>query len=260
VDPGEHISALRRDGELLAAAAGRAGLDAAVPSCPPWQVRDLLCHLGYVHRWAASYLIEQRREIADELSEAEQLRAGPGDAELLGWFRLGHAALADALSTADPDVVCWTFLAAPSALAFWARRQAHETAIHRADAELACGSVTGYDADFAADGIDELLIAFFGRDENAADAAAVIPGRSLLVRATDVGRDWHVWLTATGERVLRTGRGRPPAEPDCTLSGCASGLYLALWNRSEPEAAGLAVGGEAAVVAAWQAGMKVGWD
>lgn len=34
-------------------------------------------------------------------------------------------------------VDCWTFLDAPSPLAFWARRQAHETAIHRADAQLA---------------------------------------------------------------------------------------------------------------------------
>jgi hypothetical protein len=44
VETGEHIAALQRDGQLLAAAARRTGLAAAVPSCPPWQVRDLLRH------------------------------------------------------------------------------------------------------------------------------------------------------------------------------------------------------------------------
>ena len=34
---------------------------------------------------------------------------------------------------------CWTFLPAPSPRAMWARRQAHETAIHRVDAQLAAG-------------------------------------------------------------------------------------------------------------------------
>jgi len=39
------------------------------------------------------------------------------------------------LASAPPDLDCLTFLAAPSPLAMWARRQAHETAIHRVDAE-----------------------------------------------------------------------------------------------------------------------------
>src|ERR1700752_1604641 len=47
-----YIGALRGEGELLAAAAERAGMGAPVPSCPGWAVRDLLKHTGYVHRWA----------------------------------------------------------------------------------------------------------------------------------------------------------------------------------------------------------------
>ena len=42
----------------------------------------------------------------------------------------------------------------------WARRQAHETAIHRYDAESASGDVNGFDLDFAVDGIDEILVGF----------------------------------------------------------------------------------------------------
>lgn len=45
-------------------------------------------------------------------------------------------------------------------LAFWARWQADETAIHRADAELASGQVIAFAPEFAADGVDELVIGF----------------------------------------------------------------------------------------------------
>jgi len=55
--------------------------------------------------------------------------------------RLLGAAGSAALSAAPPDLRCWTFLPAPSPLAMWARRQAHETTVHRVDAELAAASV-----------------------------------------------------------------------------------------------------------------------
>ena len=120
MEPAAHVLALQREGVELAAAAEQAGLHASVPSCPGWQVRDLLSHLGYVHRWAASYVIEQRQDEAEQLSEAEQLAAGPADTELIAWFQAGHAALVSALTSADPAMSCWTFLPAPSPLAFWA--------------------------------------------------------------------------------------------------------------------------------------------
>ena len=43
------------------------------------------------------------------------------------------------LRSAPADLDCFTFLPAESARHFWARRQAHETAIHRVDAENAAG-------------------------------------------------------------------------------------------------------------------------
>ncbi len=156
----EHIDMLRRQGGLLADAAERAGLDAAVSPCPPWQVRDLLRHTGYIHRWAARHVTERPGQVIDGPAEEEILRGGAPDPELLAWFRAGYAALAETLATADPALEFATFMAAPSALAFWARRQAHETAIHRADAESAAGTTPEYPAEFAADGIDELIMGF----------------------------------------------------------------------------------------------------
>jgi uncharacterized protein (TIGR03083 family) len=125
VEPDEHIAALDADGALLAAAAELAGLDATIPGCPFWKMRELLRHTGYVHRWAAGYVTHGYEEEADRYSEDE----------LLGWFHDGHAGLVRSLRSADPGLSCWAFLDAPSPLAFWARRQAHETAIHRADAQ-----------------------------------------------------------------------------------------------------------------------------
>jgi uncharacterized protein (TIGR03083 family) len=259
MEPFAHILALQREGDQLAIGAELAGLAASVPSCPGWQVRDLLRHLGYVHRWAANYLIERRQDPAEELTEAEQLAAGPADDELIAWYRARHAAIVSALTTADPGIRCWTFLPAPSSLAFWARRQAHETAIHRADAQLAAGRQPSYDAQFAADGIDELLTGFFGRGERAGTDAGNPPGR-LLVRAVDTGDDWLVTLTADGRNVIDVGRGSgDTANVRCTLAGPASGLYLTLWNRSDPDAAGVTVEGDRTVMRAWLQEMTITW-
>jgi len=248
----EHITALERDGALLATAADRAGLDAMVPPCLPWRVRDLLRHLGFVHRWAADYVSQAREEMTDEPTEDELLLAGPGDAELLGWFRDGHAELVAALRSADPRLRCWTFLPAPSALAFWARRQAHETAIHRADAESAAGEVATFPAPFAADGIDELIMGFWARGRARADRPT-----SLQIRATDTGGEWLVELGAgTAER-------RRAAAADCTLAGPASDLYLRLWNRPPRDgldADRIAVGGDPGVLRLWHDLMKVTWS
>jgi uncharacterized protein (TIGR03083 family) len=255
---GDHISAIQRDGTALAAAAGRAGLDAAVPSCPDWRVRDLLRHQGYVHRWATGYIANPHPRQVPRMTEAELLAAGPDDEDLLDWFRAGHGALVETLQTADPAVRCWTFLPAPSPLAFWARRQAHETAIHRADAELAAGERAAYRSEFATDGIDELIMGFFARDETELTSAQRAgKHQSLQVRASDTGGAWRAELTADGSLAARVQRGAGPA--DCALTGPAAGLYLLLWNRADPAAAGATVSGDAAALTAWQTGMRVRW-
>jgi uncharacterized protein (TIGR03083 family) len=252
MEPKEHIAALERDGALLAAAADRAGLDANVPPCPSWQVRDLLRHLGFVHRWAAAYVSQAYEEMVDEPAEDELLLAGPGDAELLGWFRDGHAELVRALRSADPGLRCWTFLPAPSPLAFWARRQAHETAIHRADTESAAGEVTPFPASFAADGIDELIMGFWARGRVRADR----PCR-LQVLATDTGGGWLVELGDPA--AARQGT----ADADCTVAGPASDLYRLLWNRPPrdgQDADRVSVGGDPGLLRLWQDLMKVTWS
>lgn len=250
----EHVDALRSQGERLAEAAERAALDAAVPPCAPWQVKDLLRHTGYIHRWAARHITECPGQLLDGPQEAEILRGGAEDAGLLAWFRAGHAALTQALATADPALECATFMAAPSPLAFWARRQAHETAVHRADAESALGATPEYQADFAADGIDELIMGFGRRRKYAPAAGPGTDGGVLRVIAADTGDAWSV--EARGGR-LQPRRATSEAA-GCTVSGPASGLYLYLWNRADL-GAGVTVSGDRALLASWQASVKVRW-
>jgi uncharacterized protein (TIGR03083 family) len=255
MDLDRHILALEADGGLLATTAEQAGLTTPVPSCPAWQVRDLLRHQGYVHRWATAYVSVPIQAEAPELTEAEQLAGGPPDERLLAWFREGHGALVRALRTAEPDVASWTFMPAASPLGFWARRQAHETAIHRADAQLAAGQAPGYQPDFAADGVDELIMSFFARRADPGGEPA--PERSLLIRAADAGQQWRAEFSPDGQRVAQVSRGAGPAA--ATLDGPAAGLYLLLWNRSDAAAAGVTVTGDAGLLAAWRDGMHVRW-
>jgi uncharacterized protein (TIGR03083 family) len=265
METAEHIDALRRQGELLADAAGRAGLDAPVPPCPAWQVKDVLRHTGFVHWWAARHITERPDAVLDGPSEEEILRGGATDAELLAWFRAGHAALVETLTQADPGLVCPTFMAAPSPLAFWARRQAHETAIHRADTESASGTTPEYPAEFAADGIDELITGFGARRKyqpqspHRAGPAGEDAGLLRVVTA-DTGDAWSVELRQGRLHSRReTGAGAAGGAGG-TVRGPATGLYLYLWNRADAAEAGVTVTGDPGLLASWQASVKVRWD
>ena len=256
-----YVGALRRQGELLAGAAQRAGLAAAVPSCPGWAVRDLLKHTGYVHRWATSFVAEGLTCPAGA-SEEEILGEGPADAELPGWFREGHTALVRALSAAGPGLNCWAFLPAPSPLAFWARRQAHETAIHRADAEQAVstagpavpGNGTSFEPAFAADGVDELVMGFLARGIRRGTWAGL--GGSLAIHADDGTAGRADWLIAGDPAAPVVSRGTGRANTDVT--GPASELYLMLWNRGRGDR--LQVTGDPGILAAFGCALQITWS
>ena len=94
-----------------------------------------------------------------------------------------------------PDLDCWAFLPAPSPLAFWSRRQAHETAIHRADVESALRVRPVYPKEFAADGIDELLLGAFAAaaGSEGADSGDGRTGRRDAVLRRAFAH--HIWAT-----------------------------------------------------------------
>ena len=245
------IDAVRREGEALATAAARTPLDAPIPTCPDWRLRDLLRHLGGIHRWATTYVTTGRAQAMNTQEEEALMASWPADDALLDWFRVGLAALVQALEAAPADLACWTFLPAPSPRAFWARRQAHETGIHRADVESASGAITAFAPAVAADGIDELLYGFVSRPGG---TLRLEPPRTLRLHATDAGRAWHVCIGPRGV-VVRDGLDGESAE--ATVRGRASALYLLLWNRGSTDA--LAVDGDAALLDLWRQAVRVRW-
>jgi uncharacterized protein (TIGR03083 family) len=223
VDITTHLSALDNDGTLLADAAEKSGLDAPVPSCPDWNVRELVQHIGQVHRWAHSYVSTGRTTPPDE---HDSPATPPGDLELLDWFRAGHRAIVDALRKAPDELVCWAFLPAPSPRAFWARRQAHETAIHRVDLQLAAGyGVSDLEPDFAADGIDELVMGMI--PDRLAAATADHPVRVLL-EPLDANMSWTVRIAPDGVQVAR----QVCDGADLSVFGLSAELYRWAWNRA----------------------------
>ena len=170
------------------------------------------------------------------------------DPVLLDWFRTGHAGLVSALETAAPDLACWTFLpGAASALAFWARRQVHETTVHRIDVQLAAAAAGDWGsrrpgqpgpggarpardpvpAALAADGIDELLMGFARR--GARHGPLSDPARGLFIGADASG----LGADASGlgaERRAGVPGDRPPGLASPTGGACGWGQSAPRWT------------------------------
>jgi uncharacterized protein (TIGR03083 family) len=235
----DHLARLRAEGERLGQVAASTPLDASVPACPGWDMDALLRHIGDVHRWAAAI-------VRDRIQERPRIDStGPDDRDgLLAWYGEGHAQLLAALAASNADEVFWTWAPAPNPQAFWARRQSHETAIHRLDAEQAAGTPTPFPAAAAADGIDELLTLVSLR--------AAVPdggGRRLHIAPTDAPCEWQVEL---GAQRLVIKLDEPGG--DCSVRGPASDLLALVMNRRD--AAGLEVAGDEDVLRAWRASVR----
>lgn len=250
-----HIAALAREAQAFADAARQGGLDVDIETCPGWSMRDLVRHLSEIHLWAAAHVATRATKMwVDDLSDLsgywpELAVFWPDDDDLIGYYLETNANLVHELEAAPDDLDAMTFLPAPTPRAMWARRQAHETAIHRYDAQNAAGIVSGFDPAFAADGVDELLAAFAPRRST----FPVDDVRTITVYATDTGDRWLVTLAPDG---ITTTKG--DAAADLTLSGLASDVYLAVWNRGDDRA--IAAQGDLDLLETWHANHRIRWS
>jgi uncharacterized protein (TIGR03083 family) len=218
------VDAVRREGELFLTTARSADLTAPVPPCPKWTVWDLVRHLGVVYEWQRTHFLTGKTTQPTH----ERTTAPEGEA-VYDWFAEQHAAVLAGLDELDPEAPAWNWSVQPETGAFWHRRMAHETAVHRWDAQSAAGLPQPVDPSLASDGVAEVLEVFLpgGRRKGPEDAEGVV-----RLVATDTGADWTVRVRGTDiavldtDTVLDTGPGAQSA-----AAGTASDLLLALWGR-----------------------------
>jgi uncharacterized protein (TIGR03083 family) len=237
----ELVAAVRQEGSAIVAA-GQQGLDAQVPTCPGWAVADLLAHVGRTYRRAAG-LVSERATTKTAFPPRPEPKA-----DLVGYVSEALDELIDALRDTEPDTPVWNFTGESGTAAWWARRMAHESAIHRFDAQKAHNLAQPVDGDLARDGIDELLdvlvpLVLAGKDD------IDLPAATILLVATDEG-EWPVRIE--GREVSRLTVAK---EPDVTARGTSSALLLAAYNRMDWTA--LDCSGETSVLDAWSSRVKL---
>lgn len=232
---------VEREGAALGDAAA-VDLEAAVPAAPGWDTTELLRHIGMIH--ARTSVILRTGTMERPSRRNGMLPEAPEDG-VLDWYCSTLAELVtDLRAIVDPDRPVWAFSPDDATAGFWLRRMAHETVIHRVDAQQAVGgSVASIEPAFAADGIDEVLSVFvpaLGADRSPGD------GRSVHLQPDEETDGWTIRFPPGQVVIEVTGIGADPA--DLTIRGTAGDLLLWLWGRRPLE--GLEVTGDADVAAA----------
>jgi uncharacterized protein (TIGR03083 family) len=233
----DYVTVVRDEAPRLADTVRDVDLGAPVPGLD-WTVADLLLHLGYIHRWATVAASTGR------VPRKDDFLAAPEDGDARAYYDTGWPVLVDALESLDPDAEGWNFAPVPQVRGFWRRRQAHETAMHRLDAEAAAGAPATLDPAFAADGIDEVLEVMAPRRLHNRDGIDI--GGSIHIRCADADGQWTF---RTDDGVFQLSRGEGTG--DLELVGPAHALLCLLWGRG----AGPAVErrGDAALLERWLA-------
>jgi uncharacterized protein (TIGR03083 family) len=241
MDVAQYVDHLEHAGDQLLRAARFAGLGARVPSCPEWDVGQLVRHTTRVHHWAL-FVLGGGEHDAYAFER-------PADSELFAVFDAGLTQLVGALRTAPHDLDVWTYLPGETAVASWARRQAHETAVHRVDAELAADAGVGeLEADFAADGIAELLLLMAPSRFSTADITEPL---SITLTPIDANRAWTVYLSPTDVRVVELAQDGS----DLNVFAPASDLYRWAWNRAGDDEVSLS--GDVTLADVWHRNCRI---
>lgn len=205
-----HLEGLRAALVALVRYADRAGLDAPVPTCPGWTVRDLVVRTSAAHRATAAML-----------RGAELGEPAPPTGDPMESLRDGAIELVEAITRTQQG--------------FWARRACHQTTLRAVDALAASlgrpahPSETWIGTELALDGIDEVLTGFATRPTSRLHAAE---DAVLVVDPVDAP-DWWWVRVGPGPALARRGAGPRPEVPgpDWVLADSAVRLYLALWDR-----------------------------
>ncbi|MEW2141442.1 maleylpyruvate isomerase family mycothiol-dependent enzyme [Micromonospora vinacea] len=220
------IGALRTEGPAFAAAVAEAPPETPVLSCPGWTVNDLTLHMAGIYHWVSSFAGSGQ---TSQPPRREKPEADPGVNALQLWQQ-GYDRVMTLFDGLDPEAPAWNWAPQPKKAGFWPRRMAHETAVHRWDAQLAIAAGDPVEAKLAADGVSEVLDTWLpaGRRQVPGDWHGVVQ-----LCATDAAQDWYLRLRGEGVALLDTATifDHDDHHARAQVSGTASDLLLALWGR-----------------------------
>lgn len=228
------ITHIDTDGRALMEAVAAAP-KAQVKACPGWTNRDLGKHLGGVYAFAMAQLQAANPETRSPSNAPD----APATGDIIPWLRERHQEVLAALRAASPEAPAWTWIPEKTA-AFFYRRMAQETVVHRWDAQQAAGMLTRIDPELATDGINEVITVFM---QNSPRGPIAYPAGSLHLHRTDGEGEWMLTaqdgvLTVTHEH----------AKGDAAARGPAQDILLYLWGRGRD---GLECHGDDALIDAW---------
>lgn len=195
--------------------------DARVPACAPWRARNLVVHLARVHHWAAGRARRTR-----------ETPLGRGPFDLVELYAACAAELRATFAELDPAAPAWT-LVGPGPVAFWHRRQLHETLVHLWDLRSAAGGTAQAAPAVWADTVDEVVTMFQPRQVRLGRTSPLARGVALVPDDGPAG-----WLLGAHQP------GRAVRTADVTVTGSARALALTLWGRLTPDEANLTVDGD----------------
>lgn len=222
-DRDRYLSALDREATALRTAFTLDGVDpdGPVPSCPGWTVAQLVGHMGAVFRRIEGVL--SRRSLAAAPPAATEF---PPD--VLTYFDTGYAELVTTIRDTPPDTPVWNWAPLPKTAAFWPRRAATETAVHRWDLQVAINHPEPIEHELAIQGVHEVFEAWLpaGRRKGPFDKYGLIK----LMDTT--GEEWFVRVRGERLALLDTATLVPDEHhPQVVAAGHASDILLALMGR-----------------------------
>jgi uncharacterized protein (TIGR03083 family) len=205
-----------------------------VPTCPRWNLADLVGHVGGTQRMVTT-LVGQR--LTDPSTAFANMDTGPADsARWREWLTETAAAAAEAFGSVTDSTPVWDPSGGASGVPFWARRLFGEITVHRADAAVALDM--RYDAvpEHAAVALDDWLETMTSPGYAQArpefiDAIRDI-GQILHFHATDTAGEW---LVRREPDMIVLERGHVKA--DTAARGPAVDLLLTLTRRRPLDAA-----------------------
>jgi uncharacterized protein (TIGR03083 family) len=215
----DYLDAITGEGELLLAAAVN-DLDAAVPSCPGWDSRRLVRHVGRLLRSSASHLP------TGSVEPPARVPAPPPDtAGLVDYYRRALDELLEVLTATDPAAPAWNHVDAPPQVGFWHRRLAAELLVHHWDACLATDTDWRPHPEAVVDAVEEKIAILLPGARRLGSVPVTADG-TVHIHLTDVPGEWLVRLAGP---VVEVSAGH--LKGDAVLRGGAAPVLLTLWGR-----------------------------